>query len=73
MEAHGDKREGGEEFHKGWVFGISAEVAVLPVFKAGVEMGRFIERLGLLAHGRDEQHGYDGEQEYSNEVGDAGS
>jgi hypothetical protein len=34
MEAHAEKRKGGEEFYEGWMFGISAEVAVLPVFEA---------------------------------------
>ena len=73
MEAHADKREGGEEFYEGWMFGISAEVAMLPVFKAGEEVGRFIERLGLLAHGGDEQDRHDGEEECSDEVGNARS
>ena len=72
MEAQGEKREGGEEFYEGWVSGISAEVAVLPVFEAGVEVGRFIEGLGLLAHGGDEQDRHDGEENCSDEVGDAG-
>jgi hypothetical protein len=72
MEAHGEKRERGEEFYEGWVFGISAEVAVLPVFEAGEEMGRFIEGLGLLTHGADEQDRHDGEQKCGDEVGDAG-
>ena len=55
------------------MFGISAEVAVLPVFEAGEEMGRFIEGLGLLAHGGDEQDRHDGEENCSDEVGDAWS
>lgn len=73
MEAHGKKREGGEQFYKGWVFGISADVAVFPVFKDGEEMRRFIEGLRLLAHRGDEQDRHDCEKEYSDEVGDAGS
>jgi len=73
MEAHGEKREGGEEFYEGWMFGISAEVAVLPIFEAGEEIGRFIEGLGLLAHGSDQQDRHDGEENCSDEVGDAWS
>jgi len=73
METHGEKREGGEEFYEGWMFGISAEVGVLPVFEAGEEMGRFIKGLGLLAHGGDEQDRDDGEENCSDEVGDAAS
>jgi hypothetical protein len=72
MEAHGEKREGGEEFYQGWVFGISAEVAVLPVFEAAEEMGRFVEGLRLLARGCDEQDRHDGEESCSDEIGDAG-
>ena len=55
------------------MFGISPEVAVLPVLEAGEEMGRFVEGLGLLAHGGDEQDRHDGEQNCSDEVGDAWS
>ena len=73
MEAHGEKREGGEEFYEGWMFGISTEVGVLPIFEAGEEMSRFIEGLGLLAHGGDEQDRHDGEESCSDEVGDTGS
>ena len=73
MQAHAEKREGSEEFYEGWMFGISAEVGVLPVFEAAEEMGRFIEGLGLLAHGGDEQDRHDGEENRSDEVGDAWS
>src|SRR5229473_3557606 len=73
MQAHAEKREGGEEFYEGWVFGISAEIGVLPVFEAGEEVGRFIEGLGLLAHGGDEQDRHNGEENCSDEVGDAWS
>jgi hypothetical protein len=55
------------------MFGISAEVGVLPVFEAGEEMGRFIEGLGLLAHGGHEQDRHDGEENRGEEVGDAWS
>jgi len=73
MQAHAEKREGGEEFYERGMFGISAEVGVLPVFEAAEEMGRFIEGLGLLAHGGDEQDRHDGEQNCGDEVGDAWS
>ena len=73
MEAHGEKREGGEEFYEGWMFGISAEVGVLPVFEAGEEVGRFVEGLGLLAHGGDEQDRHNSEENGGDEVGDAWS
>ena len=54
------------------MFGISAEVGVLPVFEAAEEMVRFIEGLRLLAHGCDEPGRHDGEEEdRSDEIGDA--
>jgi hypothetical protein len=73
MQAHAEKREGGEEFYERGMFGISAEVGVLPVFEAGEEMGRFVEGLGLLAHGGDKQDRHDGEEDRSDQVGDAWS
>ena len=49
------------------MFGISAEVGVLPVFEAAEEVVRFIEGLRLLAYGCDEQDRHDGEEDRSDE------
>jgi hypothetical protein len=51
------------------MFRISAEVAVLPVFEAGEEMGGFIEGLGLLPLGGDQKDGDDSEKCRCDEVG----
>lgn len=53
------------------MFGISAEVGVLPVLEAGEEMGGFIEGLGLLPHGSDQKGGEDGEECGGDVVGGA--
>jgi len=44
------------------MFWISAEVGVFPVFVASEEMGRFIEGLGLLPHGANEENCKDDEE-----------
>lgn len=54
------------------MFRISAEVAVLPVFEAGEEVGRFVERLRLLPDRCKEQEGKNGKERDRHQVDPAG-